>query len=97
MGRHDYGRLGLGEAFKKDAVIPTKVDALHDVLQVSAAGSVSLVVAKDGTSVQSSLVVAKDGTLVQSSLVVSKDCTLVQSLLVVAKDGTLVQLCVALL
>lgn len=52
MGRHDYGRLGLGENHKKDAVTPTLVTVLEKelVAAVSAAGSVSLVVAESGNA-----------------------------------------------
>jgi len=48
MGRHDYGRLGLGEEFKKDALKPTKITGFEEMVEVSAAGSVSVVVSKQG-------------------------------------------------
>ena len=51
MGRHDYGRLGLGDQ-KKDAVTPTLIETLKDepISCISAAGAVSMIVSESGES-----------------------------------------------
>ncbi|XP_018026073.1 regulator of chromosome condensation [Hyalella azteca] len=51
MGRHDYGRLGLGDADRKDAKVPTLIETLKQpVKDVSAAGCVSVAVTEEGVA-----------------------------------------------
>ena len=55
MGRHDYGRLGLGEACTKDAEQPQAIPHLQNATAISAAGSTSLVVTQTGQFLQDEL------------------------------------------
>ena len=48
MGRHDYGRLGLGAGCTKDADQPQAIPHLQNATAISAAGSTSLIITSTG-------------------------------------------------
>jgi len=49
VGRHEYGRLGLGDEHKTDAVEPTAITDLQDVVAVGAGGTASFAIQADGS------------------------------------------------